>query len=124
MEGATEKGSVNFNDSVISSIVRTATCSTQGVIRIAASSNFFENLAQIIGHKKNCDSSIKIETIDGVPNVSINVIAKYGVNIHDLAKEIQSNVIQQVKDMTGVEVGKVNIIITGIEEEETYESGD
>lgn len=124
MESSTEKGSVKFNDSVVSSIVKTATCSTKGVIRISCSTNFFENLAHIIGHRKNCEGSIKIDTVNGAPNISISVIAKYGINIHDLAKEIQINVIQQIKDMTGVEAGKVNVIIAGIEEEDTYESAD
>lgn len=116
MENITDKGTIKLNDAVLSSIVKTAACKTPGVVRISTDSNLFENVAYLMGHSKAKENAIKIEMEQERINITIRIVAAYGKNIPQLAKEIQLNIIQKIKEFTGLETGKVDVIVSGVEE--------
>lgn len=116
METVTDKGTVKFNDTVISSIVKTAACEIPGVMRIDTEGNLFENIAYLMGHRKTKEHAIRIEMADDKINITAGIVVNYGKNIPQIANEVQMNVIQKVKEFTGLEIGKVDIIVSGVEE--------
>ena len=109
-------GVIRVHESVISSIVRKVTLETDGVMRLAGSS-LVDNLAEIVGSKKIQDRSIVVEMGESSLSVDISVIIKYGVAIPPVAESIKSAVASEIVKLTGMKVGKVNIIVMDLEEE-------
>ena len=109
-------GVIRVHESVISSIVRKVTLETEGVMRLAGSS-LVDNLAEIVGSKKIQDRSITVEMGESSVSVDISVIIKYGVAIPPVAEAIKNSVASEIVKLTGMKVGKVNIIVMDLEEE-------
>ncbi len=116
MESITDKGTVKLNDAVLSSVVKTVAIKTPGVIRISTGSTMLENVAYFMGHSKSRENAIKIEVAGEKINITIKVVVAYGKNIPQLASELQVSIIQKVKEFTGLETGRVNVIVSGVEE--------
>lgn len=116
MESITDKGTVKLNDTVLSSIIKTVASKTPGVVRISTGSNMLENVAHFMGHSKTKDNAIKIEMTDEKINITIRIVTAYGKNIPQLASEVQLSIIQKVKEFTGIEIGRVDVIVSGVEE--------
>lgn len=116
MESITDRGTVKLNDEVLSSIVKAVASKTPGVVRISSGSNVLENVAYFIGHSKTKDNAVKIEMSDEKINVTIKIVVAYGESIPQLASELQLSIIQKIKEFTGLETGKVDVIISGVEE--------
>lgn len=118
-----ELGVVKIHENVISSLVRKAALSVDGVSRLSGSS-FVDNIAEIVGSRKIHDRSISISIDVDKIDVEIKINIKFGFKVPDLAAAVQSAVIRQVEDVTGMTVVGVNVIIQEIEdvaEEETEE---
>lgn len=108
-------GTVKVHESVVASIVRKAACSVPGVVRLAGSS-LVDNLAEIVGSKKIYDRAIAIDMGANSVQVEIKVILAYGAHIPDVAEKIQLAVIDEITKITGMKVGKVNVIVIDLEE--------
>lgn len=114
LENKTEQGTIKLQEGVIASVVKNATCSIAGVIRLA-SSGLTESIANIFGARKKSEGAIKINFSNEQATVEIKIIVEYGVNIPDLAINVQKAVIKEIKKITGIIVSQVNVIIQGIE---------
>ena len=117
MESVTDIGMVRLNDTVLSSIVKTVASKIPGVVRISTGSNMLENVAHLMGYGKSKDNAIKIEMTDEKINITIRIVTVYGKNIPQLASEVQLGIIQKVKEFTGIETGRVDVIVSGVEED-------
>jgi uncharacterized alkaline shock family protein YloU len=117
LESQNEKGSIKLHEGVISSVVKNAALSVDGVIKLAVASSLTDSIAYMIGHKKSSDGAIEIEILeDENVIVKIKVVVVYGENIPRIALDIQMTIIEKVKAITGMDVGSVDVIIQGIEE--------
>ena len=113
-QGALE-GVIKVHESVVASIVRKAACSVDGVIRLAGST-LVDNIAEIVGSKRIYDRSILVEMGESSVQIEVKVILAYGIEIPPVAKAIQEAVIEQITSITGMTVGKVNVMIMDLEE--------
>ena len=120
----TEKGSVSINESVIISIAKNVVSQIPGVIRLTSAGKFAESFAFMIGRTQSKPDSVQIKTLDNKTTVSVRIIVSYGKNIPELAQKVQLAVMQAIKEMTQLEVSKVDILIEGVEEEEQEETTD
>ena len=109
-------GVIRVHESVIASIVRKITLETDGIVRLAGNS-LVDNLAEIVGSKKIQDRSISVEMGTSSVSIEIGVIIKYGVPIPPVAEAIKSSVAAEILKLTGMKVGKINIIVMDLEEE-------
>lgn len=109
-------GVIRVHESVIASIVRKVTLETEGVMRLSGSS-LVDNLAEIVGSKKIQDRSITVEMGASSVSVEIGVVIKYGVPIPPTAEAIKNSVAAEISRLTGMKVGKVNIVVMDLEEE-------
>ncbi len=114
-ENSSAGGEIKVHESVIATIVRRSISDIEGVARLAGST-ILDNIAEIVGSKKLQDRAINV--IMGADSVEIDVkiIAEYGVHLPTLAVAVQGAVINQVKELTGMPVSKVNVIIQGLED--------
>ena len=52
--------------------------------------------------------------IDGVAEIDVNIVVKYGCKVTTVCKNVQEAVKANVQNMTDVAVSKVNIVVAGI----------
>jgi uncharacterized alkaline shock family protein YloU len=115
LENANDHGTVKLHEGVVASVVKNAACSVEGIIRLAGS-GLADSIADILGTKKKNDSAIKIELEEDKAQIGISLIVEYGKNIPSLALNVQTTVIEEVKNITGLNVTQIDVVIQGIED--------
>ena len=65
--------------------------------------------------KKNLSQGVKVDIDDGMANIDLYLVVKYGIKIPELAWNVQEAVKSTVEEMTGLNVTSVNIHIEGID---------
>mgnify|MGYP003297689467 CR=1 FL=1 len=104
-------GNISIADGVVASIAGIAAIEVDGVSKLTG--NISKELVSKLG-KKNLANGVKIEIVDGVVVVDISVEIKYGTSIKKVSEEIQVKVKQAIETMTGLSVGIVNVVVSGI----------
>lgn len=111
-------GSVKISDEVISTVSEIALEDISGVYGIADGNKNFA-----FGIKAG-GKGVRAEMKENVAVIDIDVVVQYGVNIPEVAWEIQGKVKKAVESMTGLVVQKVNVNVKDIkipEEKSTEE---
>lgn len=114
-EELTIDGVVKVHESVILSIVRKTACEVPGVVRMAGNS-FVNNLADIVGNRRIFDKAIQLEMGDNAVSLEVQLVLEYGCHIPEVAQEVQKKIADGIRDITGMSVEKVNIVIADLEE--------
>lgn len=118
LEQSSELGSVQIHDNVISTLVRRAALSVEGVSRLAGST-FVDNIAEIVGSRKIQDRAITIikneDAVGGVA-VEVKLNIRIGFKVPVVAEAVQRAVIEQVEATTGSNVTAVNVLVQEIED--------
>lgn len=104
-------GNISIADGVVASIAGIAAIEVDGVSKLTG--NISKELVSKLG-KKNLANGVKIEIVDGVVVADISVEIKYGTSIKKVSEEIQVKVKQAIETMTGLAVGIVNVVVSGI----------
>jgi uncharacterized alkaline shock family protein YloU len=115
-EKGTELGLIKIHENVISSVVRKATLSVEGVTRLAGSS-FVDNIAEIMGSRKISDRAIAIVINEDSVEIDVKINVLYGMTIPAVASAVQKSIIENVEGTTGMTVKQVNVVIQEVEEE-------
>lgn len=108
----TGRGDIRITNRVILSMIASITTSCYGVMGLA-----------IGGKKLRSDSvnhlskGIKIKVDNSKLFVDVHIITSYGVNMNTVSESIRSNIKYQMEDMTGVEIGAVNVIVETLQME-------
>ncbi len=108
-------GDIRISDEVIATIASVATKEVEGISGLSLS------IADEIASKfvkKNSNRAIRVVANDKELTIDISILVKYGIRIPDVSWEVQENVKKSVESMTGLTVGKVNVIISGVNFEE------
>ena len=108
-------GLIKIHENVISSIVRKAALSVDGVSRLAGSS-FVDNIAEIVGSRKISDRAIAIKLDEDKVEIELKINMKFGYKVPEVASEVQTVIIEQVENVTGMNVVGVNVVVQEIEE--------
>lgn len=116
-EGYSTKGMVRIHENVIATIVRKMACSVKGVSKISGSS-FVDNIAEMVGSKKIHDRSIVVEMGDSSVSVEVSINLFYGVSLPQVAAAVQEAIATEISRLTGLKVGRVNIVVREIEDQE------
>ena len=114
-EKGNDLGLIKIHGNVISSIVRRAALSIDGISRLSGSS-FVDNIAEIVGSRKIHDRAIAIEIDEDKVAIEIKVNLLFGYNVPEIAAQVQSVIIEEVEKVTGMTATSVNVIIQEIEE--------
>ena len=114
-EKGNDLGLIKIHGNVVSSIVRRAALSIEGISRLSGSS-FVDNIAEIVGSRKMHDRAIAIEIDEDKVAIEIKVNLLFGYNVPEIAAQVQSVIIEEVEKVTGMTVTSVNVIIQEIEE--------
>lgn len=111
----TESGTVKLHEGVIASVVKNATCSVKGVVRLS-SAGLADNIANILGTNKRTDRAVSVDLSEDKVSVEVSVVVAYGENIPELAVKIQNTVINEIKQITGMTASSIDVVIQEIED--------
>ena len=104
---------VKVHESVIVSIARKAASAVPGVVRFAGN-NLLDNLADIVGTNR-LDRSIAIEMEPSSVSIELRLVLSTACYIPQVAMDIQKAVVNDVVNMTGMQVSQVNVYVVDLE---------
>lgn len=108
-----EIGSVFIADHVVEEIAAIAVLDVEGV----AFNDEKNKARKLIAKKitKVLPKKIKVIIDEDIVFVDISINVKYGYNVVEVSKEVQSRIKNKISDMTGLEVRDVNVTISNVE---------
>ncbi len=106
----------SIHENVIVSLIRKTMEGFPGIIRLAGNT-FVSDLADLVGSSKRILDHSIIVFFDEKQNLSleISVVAEYGINFTETARNLQKMIYQQITEFVGVEIAKIDIVITDVE---------
>ncbi|MDE5872947.1 MAG: Asp23/Gls24 family envelope stress response protein [Lachnospiraceae bacterium] len=104
-------GKVSIADDVVASIAGIAAIEVKGVSKLTG--NISKELVAKLG-KKNLAKGVKVDIIEGTVDVDLSLELEYGNSIKDVSENVQIKVKQAIESMTGLTVGSVNVVVSGI----------
>ena len=114
-----DNGSIQISNTVIATIVKKFTLEVEGVTRFAPQ-GIVGDIAGLL-NKRNYDRNIEIELGEGEATITLTLVMLFGVNIVEVAQNIQNLLIEKIQSMTGITVKKVNVIVKELEEPKPVE---
>ena len=109
-------GVVKVHESVVCSIIRKAACSVPGVAHLAGNS-LIDNIAEFVGTSRSADRAISLEMGENTVTIQIRLVLLYGVNVGEVARNVQQTIAEEVGRITGMEVPQIDVTISDLEEE-------
>ena len=106
-----ENGDVQIADSVVAIIAGLAATEVKGVASMAG--NITNELVAKLG-MKNLSKGVKVDVLEGVVTVALNLNIEYGYNIYETSRTVKEKVKSAIENMTGLSVADVNIRIAGV----------
>ncbi|MCM1082085.1 MAG: Asp23/Gls24 family envelope stress response protein [Clostridium sp.] len=104
-------GKVSIADDVVASIAGIAAIEVKGVSKLTG--NISKELVAKLG-KKNLAKGVKVDIIEGTVDVDLSLELEYGNSIKTVSENVQIKVKQAIESMTGLAVGSVNVVVSGI----------
>ena len=106
-------GSLYISTSVIEKVAKLAAMEIDGVAEVSTGSSGVKGVFA----KTNLQKPVTVTMADGVAEIDVNLVLKYGCKVPSVCKNVQESVKTNVQNMTEVTVSKVNIIVAGIQAE-------
>ncbi len=106
-----EQGSIKISEDVVKIIAGLAATEVTGVAGM--SSGIAGGIAEKLG-RKSFSKGVKAEVGEKEASLDISIIVDYGVNIQEVASQIQVDVKNAVENMTGLRVLEVNVNVQGV----------
>ncbi|MCX8075386.1 MAG: Asp23/Gls24 family envelope stress response protein [Clostridia bacterium] len=103
---------LTISEDVIGIIAGLAASEVEGISGMSL--GFVDGINQILGNNKKYSKGVRVELEGKKVTIDLYVNVKYGVRIPDIAWSAQNAVKTSVENMTGLEVGSVNINVQGI----------
>lgn len=106
-----DQGSVRISEDVIASIAAIAAAETEGVGNLY--SGIGTNVAEFLG-KKSMAKGVKVVFHGDLVEVEVSLLARYGYNICEVCKQVQSSIRSSIQSMTGMRTSAVNVNVGGV----------
>ena len=106
-------GGLRISGDVIAKIARLATLEVDGVEDISAGADGVQGLFRRVSLQK----PVIVQFTEDVAEITVHIIVAYGRKIPPLCEKIQENVKSSVQNMTSITVSKVNVVVTGVAQE-------
>ena len=104
-------GDVKIADDVIAIIAALAATEVSGVARMCG--NITNDLVSKLGMQK-LSKGVRVKIDNDRIIVDLALELEYGVNIPKVSSKVQERVKTAIENMTGLEVGEVNVRIAGV----------
>ena len=114
IEKSNKYGVIKIYENVIVEVIKKAAYSVDGVTRLSGGT-LVESIANLIGSQKILDRAIVIKIDKNILTAEVKVNMLYGEHIPEVAARVQNTVSEEVKRITGLTVGRIDVIIQEIE---------
>ncbi len=111
-----QMGVIRVADDVVSIIAGLAATEVEGVASMAG--NITNEIVAKTGIK-NLAKGIRVEVLDGIVTVDVNLNIRYGYAIPEVSGNVQDRVRTAIETMTGLEVGTINVRIASVDMTDT-----
>lgn len=111
---------LHISTDVIAKIAKIAAMEIDGVEDIACAGTGVKGL---LG-KTNLQKPIQVQMNDGIAEITISLMVAYGTKIKTICEKVHENVKSAIQNMTGITVGHVNIVISGLVEPKASEAAE
>ncbi len=111
-----QMGVIRVADEVVSIIAGLAATEVEGVASMAG--NITNEIVAKTG-VKYLAKGIRVEVLDGIVTVDVNLNIKYGYAIPEVSGNVQERVRTAIETMTGLEVGTINVRIASVDMTDT-----
>ncbi len=101
----TVKSKLKISDDVIITVTRLATLDIKGVAGLNGEINTFSKITK--------NAPVKVNVIGDVAEIDVEIKVKGTEKACHVAQEVQSAVKENVQNMTGVPVARVNVTVSG-----------
>lgn len=105
-------GAIRVADDVVAIIAGLAATEVEGVSSMAG--NITNEIVAKTGIK-NLAKGVRVEVMDGIVTVDLNLNIKYGYAIPEVSGNVQERVHTAIETMTGLEVGTINVRIASVD---------
>ncbi|NBI30678.1 Asp23/Gls24 family envelope stress response protein [Chengkuizengella marina] len=106
-----ETGDIRISNDVVATIAGLAAIETPGIAGM--SGGISEGLAKRLSGK-NVQKGVSVEVGKLETAIDLRVIVNYGSKIHEVCKNLQTNVKESVMSLTGLSVVEVNVKVEGV----------
>ena len=111
-EVMSKKGSVRISNTVIAKLAGYVATQCYGVVAMVNKSSK-DGISKML-KLENMDKGIKVRVVDNVVDLTLYIVAEYGVNIVSISETIQSNVKYQLEKITGLKINSVKVAVESI----------
>ena len=105
-----QANSIKISEDVVTKIAEIAAGNVDGVSSFTKTKVKFSNLFK----KENSEAAIDVQNENGSIDITVNVIVSYNSKVKKVAEKIQEKIKNDVQNMTGIIVSKVNVVVDGI----------
>lgn len=105
-------GEIRVVDDVVTIIAGLAATEVEGVSSMAG--NITGEIVSKTG-VKNLSKGVRVDVLDGIVTADLNLNIKYGYAIPEVSGNVQERVRTAIENMTGLEVGTVNVRIASVD---------
>lgn len=105
-------GEIRVVDDVVTIIAGLAATEVEGVSSMAG--NITGEIVAKTG-VKNLSKGVRVDVLDGIVTADLNLNIKYGYAIPEVSGNVQERVRTAIENMTGLEVGTVNVRIASVD---------
>lgn len=104
-------GKVEIAPGVIEVITGIAASEVEGLFEMRGS--FATDVVEKFG-KKSHNKGVKVELTEVGIVIDLYVVLNFGVSIPQVAQEIQTNIRQNIRNMTELEISEINVHVVGM----------
>ncbi|WP_062197741.1 Asp23/Gls24 family envelope stress response protein [Massilibacterium senegalense] len=104
-------GQLIINDNVISLIAAYSINDVEGIANTVA--DLKENLISVVTNRGE-QKGINVKSVENEVVLQVKIAVHFGVKIHEVCKNLQKHIKEQVEMMTGVTVNEVNVMVTQV----------
>jgi len=114
IESKNQYGTIKISENVIIGVIKKAACSVEGISKLSGGS-FVDSLANMVGSQRVSDKGISIEIKENILSAEVKITVIYGVHIPEVASMVQNRISDMIRQIIGLNVARVDVIIQDIE---------
>ncbi len=104
-------GTIQISHAAVSKIIGKAAAATSGIASM--STGLVEGIANKLSGN-SLQNGIELKADESKLEISLSIVIRYGVRMHEVCRELQRNVRETVESMTGLTIQTVNVKVQGI----------
>lgn len=110
---SSEFGQIAISDHAIAIMAGSAAMECYGLVGMASRNQLKDGLAELLG-RENLSRGVEVNQKNDGMNINLFIIVSYGTKISEVAHNIQQKVKYVFREIIGLQVAQVNIIVQGV----------